>query len=384
MQVNYAEKIYTMALSIASSPVENRIWDVLDREPPRGLYERIALENRARTQDFIALKYPSDPFEAAKAILEECAKKSINVLDYWSDGYPALLRQIARPPIILYSSGMTDLSAAVSIVGTRNADPRSSEIAFRIASELARAGFGTVSGMAVGIDREAHMGSLKSGGPTVGVLANGIDIVYPAANRDIFDEIKSAKGSSLISEYPPGIIAGRWTFVRRNRIISGMTRATVVVKAGDKSGALITAGYALEQNRDVFACPGHAFEDGYSGCHGLIRNGAIPVHGTDDILREMGIPVPEKNPGGAKAEGPDAERATAAAASETGGKTAEEFEGSAFGKEIFGMLTADGMEIDELVRRIGSGAGAVLEEVNMMELSGAIVREGNRILPVRK
>jgi DNA processing protein len=379
MQVNYVEKIYTMALSIASSPVENRIWDMLESEEPRGLYERIALENRARTQEFIALKYPSDPFEAAKAIYEECAKKSIDVLDYWSDGYPALLRQIARPPLILYSSGMTDLSSAVSIVGTRNADLRSSEIAFRIASELARAGFGTVSGMAVGIDREAHTGSLKAGGPTVGVLANGIDIVYPAANRDIFDEIKSAKGSSLISEYPPGIIAGRWTFVRRNRIISGMTRATVVVKAGDRSGALITAGYALEQNRDVFACPGHAFENGYSGCHRLIKNGAIPVHGTEDILREMGIHVPEKNPGRAKAV-----RETAAVPPEKSGKTAEEFEGSAFGKEIFGMLTADGMEIDELVRKIGSGAGAVLEEVNMMELSGAIVREGNRILPARK
>ena len=186
----------------------------------------------------------------------------------------------------------------MAVVGTRKSDPKSALIARRISHDLSSQGFTVVSGMAVGIDREAHLGALDAGGKTVGVLANGIDIIYPWPNRDLYQAHRSTPGSALVSEYPPGIyVAGQWTFVRRNRIISGLCAGTVVVKAGERSGALITARHAVEQNREVFACAGNSFDEEYAGCHRLVRSGAVLVSSSQDILAELDAdPAPRHAP----------------------------------------------------------------------------------------
>jgi DNA processing protein len=151
-----------------------------------------------------------------------------------------------------------------------------------------------VSGIAAGIDRFAHLGSLDAKGPTVAVLPYGIDMRAPLMNKDIFFLIESSPHCAIISEHPPGIHAEKWMFVKRNRIISGLSRVTVVVKAGEKSGALATAKYALDQGREVFACGGLPFDPGYAGCQNLIRDGAWIVSDMKDIIRCAGGSCGEK------------------------------------------------------------------------------------------
>ena len=260
----------------------------------------------------------------------------------------------------------------MAVVGTRRADPRSASNARRIARELAVRGYAVVSGMAVGIDREAHLGALDEGGQTVGVLANGIDIVYPWPNRDLYHMIESSPGSALVSEYPPGILAGKWTFVRRNRIISGLCAGTVVVKAGERSGALITARHAMEQNREVFACTGDSFDEEYAGCHRLIRSGAVLVTKPDDIFEELSryagtvrMPLPR---GGDNSVG---KRQAPEPAEEPGDTT--------LAGRVLRLLGSGGLDIDSITREMAASPAEVNEAVVMLELDGRITRSGNII-----
>ncbi len=260
----------------------------------------------------------------------------------------------------------------MAVVGTRKADPAARDTARRLAVELADSGFTVVSGMAVGVDRSAHEGALSAGGPTVGVLANGIDIFYPAMNSDLYRMILSDGRSALVSEYPPGIMAGKWTFARRNRIISGLSLGTVVVKAGLKSGALITARYALEQNREVFACPGAAFDEGYFGCHGLIREGAQIVSSTEDIIGQFSaVTVDTEHPRTPAAR-------TAVQRIDEGGMPEAPL--GPLERELLAMLGRKTAEIDELVRESGRDAAAVNEALVLLEISGKISRTGTRVV----
>lgn len=222
----------------------------------------------------------------AEKILEQCAKKKIHIVT-WNDwNYPALLRAIADPPVLLYYKGKLpdwENRALIGVVGTRKASAYGLHSAKHIAGQLARCGGAVVTGMALGVDAMAAAGALDYGGTVVGVLGCGVDRIYPASNRELFYRLCN-NGGCLLSEYAPGTPPNHWHFPQRNRIISGIAAGVLVVEAPEKSGALITARCALEQGRDVFAVPGNLGVAGCAGSNSLLRDGAAFVTCGWDIL----------------------------------------------------------------------------------------------------
>lgn len=221
----------------------------------------------------------------ADRILEICSKKRINILTISDDEYPEMLKYIADPPVVLYVRGRIPKSNSIAIVGSRKASGYGIENANKIAFNLALADICIVSGMARGIDTAAHAGALEAGGETVAVLGCGADVPYPPENRNLMERIIDS--GAVISEYPPGTPPSTFNFPDRNRIISGMSVGTLIVEAGMKSGSLITANYALEQGRDVFAIPGNINNYNSMGTNRLIKDGAKMVLSVDDILDEL-------------------------------------------------------------------------------------------------
>lgn len=217
----------------------------------------------------------------------------------WTDPrYPPALATIADPPVVLWVRGEPDaLSApAVAIVGSRAASPYALEVAERLAADLAASGVVVVSGLARGVDSAAHRGAVRGGGRTVAVLGSGADVVYPAEHVALAADIAD-RGGAIVSELVPGTPPRPVFFPRRNRIISGLARAVVVIEAGERSGSLITAREALEQGRDVLAVPGNVLTGRNRGAHALLRDGAKIVETADDILAELGMGVARVRPG---------------------------------------------------------------------------------------
>jgi len=206
-----------------------------------------------------------------------------HVLTLEDENYPVLLAEIYDPPLVLYHYGeLYKREPAMAMVGSRTPTPYGSMVAEELASELAGAGITIVSGMARGIDSACHRGSLKAGGRTIAVLGSGLDIIYPPENRRLAREI--AQGGSVLTEFPPGTSPEKRNFPKRNRVISGLSWGTIVVEAGEKSGALITTDFALEQGRDVFAVPGPITSKFSVGTNRLIKQGAILVESSGDVL----------------------------------------------------------------------------------------------------
>ena len=206
------------------------------------------------------------------------------------NGWPARLATLPDAPERLRVRGELGPAAErrVAIVGSRQADPYGVETAFAIARDLALAGVCVVSGGAEGIDAAAHRGALEAGGRTIAVMGTGVDLAYPAANRALFHRILGA-GGALTSEYEDGTPAAKWTFPRRNRIVSGMSEAVVVVRAGERSGALITAAWAQRQGVPVLAVPGDVREEGSAGPIALLRRGAKVAANARDVLEAIGM-----------------------------------------------------------------------------------------------
>ncbi len=203
--------------------------------------------------------------------------------------YPGLLAQIPDRPSILRVRG--DLRGEVrraAIVGSREVDGYGEEMARSIAMGLARAGVSVVSGGALGVDAAAHRGALEAGGHTVAVLGTGVDVCYPARHRELFARVLEA-GGALVSEQPDGTVGFKSNFPARNRIISGLSEVVVVVRAGEASGALITASWARSQGRTVMAVPGDARDPLSAGAHALLRAGARLAASAADVLAEMGV-----------------------------------------------------------------------------------------------
>jgi len=213
----------------------------------------------------------------------------IQILKVSEDIYPELLKKIYDPPEQLYVRGDARIlsSRCIAMVGTRKATNYGKESAKRLAYELSKNGFTIVSGLAEGIDTEAHKGALEAGGKTIAVFGCGIDQIFPSENRKLSEKIENS--GALISEYGPGIPAAKWTFPRRNRIISGLSVGTVMVEGHWESGAMITAKLALEEGREVFAVPGNIEIDQTKGPHWLIKQGAKLVENIDDILEEFNM-----------------------------------------------------------------------------------------------
>lgn len=207
-----------------------------------------------------------------------------------SDAFPALLSEIFDPPSFLWVRG--DPSGldrpSVAIVGTRRASEYGKRMAFRLAHDLAAAGLVVVSGLAYGIDAEAHRGALDAGGRTIAVLGSGVDVIYPHRHMDLAEQIIS--GGVVVSEFPPGAKPDAPNFPRRNRIVSGLTLGTIVVEAHEAGGALITARLAIEQNREVFAVPTPVDHRRPSGSNRLIRDGhARLIESAEDVLEDLGL-----------------------------------------------------------------------------------------------
>ena len=223
----------------------------------------------------------------ARVAVQAAQSLGITILTAGEPAYPTWLAQIPDPPVVLWVNGRVDLLArpGVAIVGSRRASPAGLASATHLAREVSRAGLLVTSGLARGIDGAAHHGALDTGCPTIAVLGNGLDLVYPAEHRALSAAI--VEHGALVSEFPPGTPSFPSHFPLRNRIISGLSRAVVVVEASERSGSLITARAALEQGRDVLAVPGPVAGGGHRGCHSLIKDGARLVESVEDILEEI-------------------------------------------------------------------------------------------------
>ncbi|MDR2799687.1 MAG: DNA-processing protein DprA [Desulfovibrio sp.] len=226
--------------------------------------------------------------EAAEAEFEAMERLGCLVLLRSDPAYPELLGEIPDAPLLLYCRGDLSLlgAPAIGVVGARGCTSEGLAVSAFFARALSRAGVSVISGMARGIDRAAQLAAMEEVGRSIGVLGSGIDIIYPAGNADLFACLEK-DGGLLLSEFPPHTPPSATNFPRRNRLISGLSRGVLVVEAARRSGSLITARLALEQNREVFAVPGHTLAPASAGCRRLIRNGAKAVFNADDILVEL-------------------------------------------------------------------------------------------------
>jgi DNA processing protein len=230
--------------------------------------------------------------EEAAELIERAGPTGVAPILIADDGYPPLLRAIADPPPVLWMRGVREALSrpAVGIVGSRAATPYALEVAARLATELAERQIVVVSGLARGVDGAAHRGCVQAGGRTVAVLGSGPDVIYPREHADLAARL--CADGAVVSEFGPGAPPLPEHFPMRNRLISGISLAIVVVEASEKSGSLITARCALDQGRDVMAVPGSVLSGRNRGSHALLKDGAKVVETADDILEELGWPVP--------------------------------------------------------------------------------------------
>ena len=241
--------------------------------------------DRKTTDALLALRRTLD----AQREWDRLAALGVQILALDDVDYPSALREIFDPPPLLYLKGTLEPvdAWAVAVVGTRRATPYGRQVAERFVADLARAGVTVVSGLAKGIDTFAHRAAIEARGRTIAVLGNGLDTVYPRENAPLAEAV--TRNGCLLTEFPLGTRPDAPNFPRRNRIISGLSMGTLLVEAGIGSGSLITADFALEQGRDVFAVPGSVFSAASVGCHQLIRDGARPVTAAQDILEELNL-----------------------------------------------------------------------------------------------
>ena len=281
--------------------------------------------------------------------LARLAKAEIEVLTWADAAFPPLLRQIPSPPICLYVRGSMAASdaLAVAIVGTRNATAYGRSVTRRIATDLAANGVTVVSGLARGIDAVAHRAALESGGRTLAVFGCGLDIIYPAEHRRLAEEV-AAQGA-LISEYPLERQPAADQFPVRNRLISGLSLGVVITESRERSGALITAEFAGQQGRDVFAVPGSIMTRSSAGPHRLIQDGAKLVMNVEDILGELNIHM----------TGRQAELATAIPMSAEEGR-------------IFEVLDGDPVHVDEISAQTAIPVQEVSSLLTLMEVRGVV------------
>lgn len=280
--------------------------------------------------------------------------------------YPDRLAAIHDPPPVLWVVGNVDALSlpAVAIVGSRAGSPYALEVAARLGSDLARRGIAVVSGLARGVDSAAHRGALEASGTTIAVLGSGVDVIYPPEHDELAKNI--CERGALMSEFAPGMPPFAGHFPQRNRLISGLSLAVVVVEAAEKSGSLITAGFALEQGRDVLAVPGNILGGRNRGAHALLKDGAKIVESADDILEEIqlqGLGIRDQGLGAREPDRSDS-------ASEDG--------------VLQQMIPGEAYDLDELARRSSIDPVTLLQRLLEHELAGIVQRvDGGRFVRFR-
>ena len=280
--------------------------------------------------------------------------------------FPAALDAIHDPPETLWISGDVDALRApsVAIVGSRAASPYAIEVARRLGADLARRNIAVVSGMARGVDSAAHRGALEGGGITIAVFGCGVDVIYPPEHRGLADRIRER--GALVSEFPPGTPPLKAYFPQRNRIISGLSLAVVIVEAAEKSGSLITADFAMEQGRTVLAVPGNVLGGRNVGAHALLRDGAKLVECADDILEELPLGIRDSGFG----------------ISTT--KESRRPNPASHDPVLRSMEDGDSYDLDEISDRSGVDRMKLLPRLLELELAGAVRRvEGGRFMRFR-
>lgn len=286
------------------------------------------------------------------------------------DAYPPQLRGVPGAPLALYVKGDVKALAKpmIALVGTRRATNYGGTTANRLAHDLCKAGWGVVSGLALGIDAEAHRGALEAGGVTVGIIGSGLDRFYPEENRELAREIVR-KGGAVISEFPFGRPPDQETFPIRNHVVAALSRGVVAVEAPLKSGTLITTGIAADLGRTVMAVPGRTSDRMSSGCLKLIRDGAILVRDVDDVLEAMSELLPKRM----SADGVSPSETLAPADSETPRYTVEE-------ALVMLHVDGDGINLDELSRRTKLPIAKVNSLAMSLRIKGFVkFLPGNRI-----
>jgi DNA processing protein len=301
--------------------------------------------------------------------VRKLAHRGIRLLVYGSDGYPERLEHLYDPPLLLYLRGSLDLvdrrtRGIVAIVGTRRATPYGRRMAREIAAGLAEAGWGVVSGMARGIDGEAHAATLDAGGATIGVLGSGLDFAYPAVHRPLYRRM--VRRGLLVSEFAPSTPPAPGLFPRRNRIIAALANAVVVVQAPARSGALITADHALDLGRDVLAVPGPVGLEPSVGTHHLLGEGAAVATCAADVLEQV------KGPDGGAVFGQPGSR-------QSRGEREQEPEvrHGVSARRVLARLSTGPANADELVRESGRPVPEALALLGGLELEGILQRQGD-------
>ncbi|MEM6408328.1 MAG: DNA-processing protein DprA [Pseudomonadota bacterium] len=304
-------------------------------------------------------KYAPFSTKAAQEELQKGKRLGAKLLCFGTVGYPKQLADLPDPPPVLWALGDISLTERpnVALVGARNASSLGTRMAGQLAKTLGEAGFVITSGLARGVDAAAHLASLESG--TIAVQAGGVDEIYPCENAKLHDDI--AKQGLRLSEQPLGLTPMARHFPRRNRIISGLARAVVVVEAAAKSGSLITAREALDQGREVLAVPGHPFDARAAGCNMLIRDGATLVRGAKDVIDALEQPRPR--PVSRKA--PKADQPHGAGPAHA---------------QILGLLGPTPVAEDQLIRDLKVDPKLVAPQLLDLEMQGKITRSPGGLL----
>jgi len=305
-----------------------------------------------------------------EAELRQGQKAGARLLVHGTADYPRALADLPDAPPVLWALGDVGLlnRPAVAMVGARNASSLGLRMARRLGQGLAAAGFTVVSGLARGIDAEAHAAALEGEASTVAVMAGGVDVIYPPENAGLAAEI-AAKGCR-ISEHPPGLEPQARHFPLRNRLVSGLSRAVIVVEAAAKSGSLITARSALDQGREVMAVPGHPFDARAAGCNMLIRDGAVLVRGTNDVMEALGAPV------AAEESLPDIARPVPAPSSPSRALK----DTALLHSMILSRLGPSPLAEDQLLRDLKVTSAELAPELLSLELDGRIARQPGGLL----
>ena len=339
-------------------------------------------------RDLLRHKPVQYPIERELELIQEFG---CQVLTLYDAAYPAQLKEIDTPPIVLYIRGelTSEDLLSLALVGSRDAKDYGRKASYRLSYQLAQRGLTVVSGLARGIDTSAHRGALEAGGRTIAVMGSGLSFIYPATNTDLAEKITAS--GALISEFPMETTPKPNNFPRRNRIISGLTLGTVVVEASNRSGALITARLAGEQGREVFAVPGEIFSELSTGTHKLINNGAKLVNTVDDLLNELprhalsqiasaasASPMPdvetEPSPQAPVVEKRTPERTSAQPPTEAQQpvQSAPPPDLTADERTVFDAIETPSSHIDTIVRTTQLPIGQVSSVLLMLELKGVV------------
>ncbi|MDD4352032.1 MAG: DNA-processing protein DprA, partial [Candidatus Gracilibacteria bacterium] len=280
---------------------------------------------------------------------------NLQILTLKDPDYPELLRQIYDAPLVLYLNGNIELLRCkkIAIVGTRKYSSYGAELTRKLVTDLTQANLTIVSGLARGIDQIAHQAALDQGGKTIAVLGSAVDQIYPVMNRRLARKMVESGRGLILSEFPLGMKPEKYTFPMRNRIISGLSLATLVTEAGEKSGALITAKMAADQGREVFAVPGNILHSGSHGTHELIKSGAKLVTCAQDILEELSLAYQSARLPELKFENPLEER-------------------------IYNLLLLESLYGDQIKKELGINIELLNSTLTMMELKGYIRNLGDK------